>query len=107
MMATYVGKEKRDEEYFGLGTLYFETNKIPEAIKAFKEACAENSRNYKALYQVAKLSDDYYKDKKIAYKEYKKYIENFYSRDEVISVFVERRIKEIKKEYFMAGETLD
>ena len=107
MMATYVGKEKRDEEYFGLGTLYFETNKIPEAIKAFKEAYAENSRNYKALYQIAKLSDDYYKDKKIAYQEYKKYIETFYDRDEVISEFVERRIKEIKKEYFMAGETLD
>ena len=107
MMATYVGKEKRDEEYFGLGTMYAETNKIPEAINAFKEAYAENRKNYKALYQIAKLSDDYYKDKKIAYNEYKKYIENFYSRDEVISVFVERRIKEIKKEYFLEGELLD
>lgn len=107
MMATYAGKEKRDEEYFGLGTMYFETNKIPQAINAFKKAFAENSRNYKALYQIAKLSDDYYKDKKIAYNEYKKYIETFYSKDEVISVFVERRIKEIKKEYFIAGETLD
>ena len=87
--------------------MYAETNKIPEAINAFKEAYAENRKNYKALYQIAKLSDDYYKDKKIAYNEYKKYMETFYNRDEVISVFVERRIKEIKKEYFLEGELLD
>lgn len=107
MMATYVGKEKRDEEYFGLGTMFFETNKIPQAIDAFKEAYAENRKNYKALYQIAKLSDDYYKDKKIAYKLYIKYIETFYDKDDVIAAFVKGRIKDIKKDYFLAGELLD
>jgi len=107
MMATYVGKEKRDEEYFGLGTVFFETNKIPQAIDAFKEAYVENSRNYKALYQLAKLSDDYYKDKKIGYKLYIKYIETFYDKDDVIAAFVKQRIKDIKKDYFLRGETLD
>lgn len=105
-IATFKGKEKRDEEYFGLATMYYETNKIPQAINTFKEAYAENSSNYKALYQVAKLSDDYYKDKKIAYKHYNNYIERFYEKDEVINKFVRRRIKDIKKEYFIRGESL-
>jgi tetratricopeptide (TPR) repeat protein len=106
MMATFKGKKKRDEEYLGLGTMYLATNKPKQAINAFEEAFNENRRNYKALYQLAKLSDDYYKDKKIAYKHYVKYIETFYEKDLVIDAFVKRRIKDIKKEYFVKGETL-
>lgn len=106
MVATYIGKEKRDEEYFGLATMYYQTNKPKEAIKAFQEAYAENYRNYKALYQLAKISDDYYKEKKIAYKLYIKYIERFLDKDETISAFVKQRIKDIKKDYFIKGEIL-
>lgn len=106
MMATFIGKEKRDEEYYGLGTVYFETKKLKQAINAFDEAYKENRSNYRALYQVAKLSDDYYKEKKIAYKHYIRYIERFYDTDEGISAFVKRRIKDIKKDYFLRGESL-
>ncbi|MHB0754662.1 tetratricopeptide repeat protein [Polaribacter sp. M15] len=106
MMATYKGKDKRDEEYLGLGTMFLATNKPKQAINAFQEAFKENRRNYKALYQLAKTSDDYYKDKKIAYKHYINYIETFYDKDDVITAFVKRRIKDIKKAYFMKGETL-
>jgi tetratricopeptide (TPR) repeat protein len=107
IIATFKGKEDRDEEYFGLGSVFFETDKLPEAINAFKEAYSENTSNYKALYQAAKLSDDYYKDKKIAYKQYVKYIETFYDKDDVIAAFVKRRIKDIKKDYFIRGESLE
>ena len=106
MMSTFRGKKKRDEEFFGLATVYLLTDKLPQAINAYKEAFSENPSNYKALYQVAKLSDDYYKDKKIAYKNYIRYIERFYEKDEVINAFVRRRIKEIKKDYFIRGESL-
>ena len=106
MMATYVGKEKRDEEYFGLGNVFLKKSQPKQALSAYEEAFKENRRNYKVLYQWAKLSDDYYKDKKIAYKLYIKYIETFYEKDLVIDAFVKRRIKDIKKEYFIKGETL-
>lgn len=106
IVATSKGKEDRDEEYLGLGNMFLATNKPKQAINAFQEAFDENRRNYKALYQLAKTSDDYYKDKKIAYKHYIKYIETFYDKDDVIAAFVKRRIKDIKKAYFMKGETL-
>jgi len=106
IVATSKGKEARDEEYMGLGNTFLATNKPKQALNAFEDAVKENRKNYKALYQLAKLSDDYYKDKKIAYKLYIKYIETFYDKDEVITAFVKRRIKDIKKEYFIRGEIL-
>lgn len=106
-MATYVGKERRDEEYYGLGSLYYETEKPQEAISMFKKAVEENPNNYRALYQQAKLSDDYYKDKTIAFKLYKRYLDRLYHKDKVITKYVEKRVSEIKKAYFMKGETLE
>ena len=58
------------------------------------------------MYQLAKIIDDYHQEKKIAYKHYIKYIETFYDTDEDIYAFVRRRIKEIKKAYFLRGESL-
>lgn len=106
-MATYIGKEKRDEEYYGLGTVNFEMKKPKEAILYFDKASKENYNNYKALYQLAKLSDDYYKDKSIAYKHYKRYLEKFQERDKIMTDFIKQRVSEIKKEYFLRGEKLD
>ncbi len=106
-MATYVGKIKRDEEYYGLASVFYEEEKPKLAMRNFEKSYKENFKNYRALYQLAKLSDDYYKEKKIAYKHYIKYIKTFYDKDEVITAFVKRRIRDIKKEYFLKGETLD
>ncbi|PQJ79332.1 tetratricopeptide repeat protein [Polaribacter porphyrae] len=106
MVATTKGKEKRDEEYYGLATMFYETKKPKQAIKAFENAYKENFGNYRALYQLAKMSDDYYKEKKIAYRHYINYVEKFYDKDEDMTAFVKRRIKEIKKEYFLRGESL-
>jgi tetratricopeptide (TPR) repeat protein len=107
MMATYIGKEKRDEEYYGLATVYYEKKEPLLAMNNFEKAYAENSNNYKALFQLAKLTDDYYEDKKMGYKLYKKYMRYQYNKDEQMSNFVERRIKDIKNEYFMKGENLE
>lgn len=105
-IATFKGKQKRDEEYYGLGTVFYETKKPKEAIKMFEKAYMENRKNYRALYQYAKLSDDYYKDKKIAYKLYKRYLETVSDKDEEITAFVKKRVEEIKKQYFLKGERL-
>ncbi len=107
VVATFIGKRKRDEEFYGLGSVFYETKNPKQAMDAFENAYQENIRNYRALYQFAKLSDDYYKEKKTAYKLYVKYIENFYDTDVMISEYVKRRIQEIKKDYFLKGESLD
>lgn len=104
--ATRKGMKSRDEEYYGLGSVFYETKNPKEAIDAFENAYKENPRNYRALYQLAKLSDDFYKDKKIGYKFYVKYVESFHGKDDEITAFVKRRISEIKKDYFLKGETL-
>lgn len=106
LFATRKGMKSRDEEYYGLGSVFYETKNPKEAMDAFENAYKENSKNYRALYQLAKLSDDYYKDKKIGYKFYVKYVESFHEKDDEITAFVKRRISEIKKDYFLKGETL-
>ena len=106
-MATFIGKEKRDEEFYGLGTVNYELKKTKQAIFYFDKSFKENRKNYKALYQLAKLSDDYYKDKKIAYNHYIKYLDRFEDKDITIKDFVKERIKEIKKVYFLRGESLE
>ena len=78
-----------------------------QAIFYFDKAFKENSKNHNALYQLAKLSDDYYKDKSIGYKQYLKYLDRFEDKDIVIKDFVKGRIKEIKKVYFLRGESLE
>ncbi|MGK0421477.1 MAG: tetratricopeptide (TPR) repeat protein [Polaribacter sp.] len=105
-VATYKGQEDRDEEYYGLGMMYNKTRNPRRAMKAFEQAFKENRANDSALYQLAKISDDYYKEKKIAYKHYIQYLETFNGADEDIAAFVRSRIKEIKKEYFLRGESL-
>ena len=66
-----------------------------------------NRNNHKSLYELAITSDAYYKDKKIAYKHYKEYIERFEERDKEMTTFVLSRMKDIKQEYFLEGEIVD
>ena len=106
IMATIRGKEERDAEYYGLARVFYEMEKPKKAIKYFNKAYEENPSNYRALYQLATMSDDYYKDKKIAYRHYNTYYERFHRKDEGMTNYVKNRINEIKKAYFMKGETL-
>ena len=105
--ATLTGKVKRDKEYYGLANAYYEMKKPKMALKFYEKACEENFKNYKAKFQVAKITDALYKDKKMAYKHYKKYEERFLDSDKVMSAFVLKRISDIKKDYFMRGEKLE
>lgn len=105
-IATVSNKKKRDEEYFGLANALYELEKPTEAIENYKKALSENYKNDKALYRLATLSDDYFKDKKIAYKHYKKYIDRFSEKDSINTKLVEKRMGEIKKILFLKGENL-
>lgn len=106
-LATFIGKEPRDDEYFELALLAYDAKKPKIALKNFKKTTEENSKNRDALFWLAKLSDDYYKDKKIGYELYKKYSNRFEGKDSIHDEYVKSRLSTIKKEYFLKGVMLE
>ena len=96
-----------DKQYYLLGIISKEEDNLKAAIENFEKSHKNNYKNYKALFELAVTSDAYYKDKKIALKHYKSYAEKFNSNDNMMTAFVEGRIKEIKKQYFIEGEIVD
>ena len=93
-----------DKNYFELGKVQLEQKEVKKAITSFQKGYENNQRNYQLLFQIAMLSDDYYKDKKIALNHYKKYIEKFSTYDEKSTLYAKSRIKEINKVLFMKGK---
>ncbi len=106
-MSILFQKPTVDANYYELGTLQLEQKRFKEALQSFKKGYENNRKNYLILFQLAMLTDDYYKDKKIALKHYKKYITRFSSKHEASTLYAKQRIKEIKKELFIKGEKVD
>ena len=104
---TVIGKKKRDRAYLGLANVFSATKKPKKTLAAYKNAVKENSKNYKALFALAKQSDNFYKDKKIGYQLYKKYLQKFSGKDSIADLFIKNRLIEIKKVYFFKGEELE
>jgi len=96
-----------DKQYYLLGIISKEDGNLQAAIEYFEKSHKNNYKNYKALFELAVTSDAYYKDKKIALKHYKSFAEKFNSNDNIMTAYVEGRIKEIKKQYFIEGEIVD
>jgi tetratricopeptide (TPR) repeat protein len=96
-----------DKQYYLLGIISKEADNLQAAIDNFEKSHKNNYKNYKALFELAVTSEAYFKDKKIALKHYKSYAEKFKSSDNTMTAFVEGRIKEIKKQYFIEGEIVD
>jgi tetratricopeptide (TPR) repeat protein len=107
MSGTTRGKKKRDRAYMGLATVFAEMKEPKKVLESYKNAVEENVKNYKALFEFAKQSDNYYKDKKIGFKLYKRYQDRFTGKDSINDEFVKTRIKDIKKQYFLKGEILE
>lgn len=105
--ATFVGKKPRDKEHLGLAKVYYEKKLPKRVIEQYKKAVEENHKNSTALYLLATFSDEYYKDKKIAYNLYKRYLDRFENKNKEHTNFVAQRIKEIKKLSFLKGEELE
>ena len=95
-----------DKEYYLLGLLQKEQGQIRQAITSFEKSYYNNTRNHKSLYALATTSDAFYKDKKGVYKHYNSYLKRFASKDEEMTMFIKKRIQEIKEELFLEGETL-
>ncbi|MET2985986.1 tetratricopeptide repeat protein [Aureibaculum conchae] len=93
-----------DKNYFELGKVQLEQKEVKKAIASFQKGFENNSRNYQLLFQIAMLSDDFYKDKKIALKHFEKYVEKFSTYDKKSTLYAKSRIKDIKKELFMKAE---
>lgn len=100
-------KPDMDKQYYLLGIISKEEDNLLAAIDNFEKSRKNNYKNYKALFELAVTSDAYYKDKKIALKHYKSYAEKFKSNDNTMTAYVEGRIKEIKKQFFIEGEIVD
>lgn len=106
-LATYVGKESRDIEYYQLARVYKKLGNPKAEMEAYKDSYNENSRNYRALYQLANTTENYYENKKLALKYYKNYMDRFEEKDSLLTSQVKTRIKEIKKYYFMKGDVIE
>lgn len=107
MLATFIGKEPRDVEYYQLARVFKELDNPKEELNSYKKAVEENRKNYKALFYYAVKSEAYYEDKRIAYKLYKNYVSRFDKIDKSMTKYANERIKVIKKHYFSQGEILD
>ncbi|TCI85192.1 tetratricopeptide repeat protein [Tenacibaculum sp. M341] len=105
-LSTYVGKKTRDKGYMGLAKVYSRMKLPKRVIEQYKLAIKENRKNHLALYELARISENFYKDKKIAYNLFTKYIAQFEGKDKDIDAFVKNRLNAIKKEYFLKGEPL-
>jgi len=104
MQAIYHDKPDIDNEHYNLGLIAQIEKKPKEAIKNFKEAFKNNRKNYLALFELAVMTDLYYKDKSVALKHYKNYIERFLPSNKENTAYVQKRIKEIEGALFMEGK---
>ncbi len=92
-----------DKQYYEIGLINLEQKKLQKAIGNFKESYKNNSNNYYALFQLALATDDFYKDKTIALKHFENYMKRFDSKDKDMTAYVTKRLKDMKKEFFMEG----
>lgn len=107
LMSIYLQKPLVDRHYYQLGMLKLEQKNPKKAIELFEKGLTSNSRNHNLLFQVALTSDSYYEDKKMALKQYERYLRRFESLDKKETKYANRRIKEITKELFIKGEKVD
>ena len=103
----YLLKPDVDKHYFELGLISLEENNLKDAIANFNESYKNNHKNYLALFQLALVSDKYYKDKKKTLQYFQEYIEKFSSNDKKMLDYSTQKIREFKKEYFLQGVKID
>ncbi len=107
ILSISAGKGDLDKQFYLQGIIAKEEKELKLAVAAFEKAYQNNYNNYKALFELALASDIYYKDQKIALRHFQKYIERFGSKDKLMTSYSNKRIKEIKKEYFIKGEIVE
>jgi len=101
------GRGDLDKQYLLSGIIEKEDFNLKVAVNHFKDAVKYNYNNSDALFQLAFASDSYFKDKKIAYKHYQRYIQKFEDKSPKLTEYAIRRVAEIKKQSFIEGEIIE
>ena len=101
-MSIYSKKPKIEKEYFQLAMLYKTQKKPKQAIAYLKKSLKEKAYNADALYEMAFLTENYYKDKTIALKYYEIYISQFESSNPTRTKYVLQQIAKIKTDLFLS-----
>ena len=104
LIAVKLKKPVTDKEYLHLGLIAKEQKNYAEAIRWLKKARENNHKNAEALFQLAVISELYYKDKSIALEYYERYLEQFGEEDKERMPYVKARISALKKELFFNKE---
>jgi len=107
MQSIIYGRGDLDKQFLLSGTIAKEEFNLKVAINYFKDAVKYNRDNVNALFQLAFASDSYFKDKKIAFKHYKDFVQRFEGKNKKLTDYANNRIKEIKKKYFLKGEIIE
>jgi len=79
--------------YQNMGAIFDSKNQTKKALNAYKKAY-EYSKNPEDLFRLAKASDLYYKDKGIAIRHYKKYLQSEHKK---YRKYVEKRLVQLKE----------
>lgn len=96
-----------DRAYYQLALMSIEHKKYEEALKYLKKGYQNNKRNHLILFDLAMVSDQYYKDKKIALKYFEDYVFYFEKVNEEKTAYAKSKIKEIKKDLFINASSED
>lgn len=91
--------------YTQLGLLYELQEKYPEAIRTYKDAYALTGNN-NLMYRLAHISDQYYKDDKIAEGYFRKFLDLTDTTQTPQRVYSEQRLSEMQKVRFFKTDTL-
>ncbi len=91
------------KDYYQMGLNAQNLKQPQQALVYFKQAYENNPRYYKALYELAVMTDLLYKDKQMALKYYDEYLSKFKSVNSELSDEVFKRMVEIKRKEFLEG----
>jgi len=80
-----------DNYYKNLGRLYKQEGNLPQAIKNYERAY-DHSKDDLLIYLLAQVTDEYYKDKKVAIRYYRKFEKSAYPNQEYKAYARQRRI---------------
>jgi len=80
-----------DNYYKNLGRLYKQEGNLPQAIKNYERAY-DHSKDDLLVYLLAQVTDEYYKDKKVAIRYYRKFEKSAYPNQEYKAYARQRRI---------------
>ncbi len=104
VLSIYSKRPSVGKEYYQIAMLHKAQNKPKKAIDFLKKSLQENRQNANALYEIATLTDNYYKDKTIALKYYNEYISRFEGYYPKRTSFVQQQISKIKTTLFMKSK---